>query len=103
MTAGAAALVGCAPDLDGYDGSWMPPAGETAPRPAGEGPCDAALAQGLIGQQISESLGAEAMRLSGARELRWIAPNSAVTMDFRPTRLNIEYDEDRAVAAIRCG
>jgi hypothetical protein len=43
------------------------------------------------------------MRLSGGRELRWIAPNSSVTMDFRPTRLNIEYDETRNVTALRCG
>ncbi len=43
------------------------------------------------------------MELSGAREFRWIPPNSAVTMDYRSTRLNVEYDENTVVTAIRCG
>jgi hypothetical protein len=107
ITAAGALVAGCAPDLDGYDSSWMPASADgstAAPIPvAGDGPCDAALAQRLVGQPISETLGAEAMRLSGGRELRWIAPNSSVTMDFRPTRLNIEYDETRNVTALRCG
>ena len=70
---------------------------------AGAGECDAEATQTLRGQQATQALGAEAMRLSGARSLRWIPPNSAVTMDFRPDRLNIEYDEAMGVTAIRCG
>ncbi|MBC2777880.1 I78 family peptidase inhibitor [Parasphingopyxis marina] len=107
IAATAVLAAGCAPGLDGHDDSWMPPAadGSTgAPIPvAGEGPCDAEAAQGYVGQPISEALGVEAMRYTGARELRWIAPDSSVTMDYRPTRLNIEYDEARNVTAIRCG
>lgn len=76
---------------------------EDAPPMAGDGPCDANRAQGLVGQSASQSLASEAMRLSGAREFRWIPPNSAVTMDYRPTRLNVEYDEASRVTAIRCG
>lgn len=76
---------------------------DAAPPMAGGGPCDADAAQSLVGQPASRELAATAMRLSGARELRWIPPNSAVTMDYRPTRLNIEYDESSVVAAIRCG
>lgn len=77
--------------------------GEEPPPVAGAGPCDAEAAQGLVGQQASQALGAEAMRLSGAGQLRWIPPRTAVTMDYRPNRLNVEYDDDNIVTRIRCG
>ncbi|MBC7987463.1 MAG: peptidase inhibitor I78, partial [Sphingomonadaceae bacterium] len=67
------------------------------------GPCGAGPAQGLIGRAVDSAVGAEAMRLSGAQTLRWIGPGQAVTMDYRPDRLNVEYDEGRRVTAIRCG
>ncbi len=73
------------------------------PPVAGGGPCDAVPAQALVGQPATQTLGAEAVRLSGATEFRWIPPDSAVTMDYRPTRLNVEYDQSNMVTAIRCG
>jgi hypothetical protein len=76
----------------------MPPAPPPVP-----GACDAARAQGLIGRASSAQLGTEALRLTGARSLRWIAPNSAVTMDYREDRLNIETDVQSRVRSIRCG
>ena len=76
---------------------------ESPPPAAGEGPCNAGAAQALVGASASQQLGADAMQRSGAREFRWIPPNSAVTMDYRPTRLNVEYDEAGTVTAIRCG
>jgi Peptidase inhibitor I78 family len=65
--------------------------------------CDASKAQGLVGQQASQSLGAEAVRLTGARALRWIAPGAVVTMDYREDRLNIHLDPDNKVVKISCG
>lgn len=65
--------------------------------------CDAAAAQALVGREATGELGAEALRLSGAGPLRWIPPNSAVTMDYRPDRLNIELDAANMVMRIRCG
>lgn len=64
--------------------------------------CDAEAAQHLIGEQASEELGDEALHWTGARDLRWIAPDSAVTLDYRPDRLNIEYDRDGWVLDIKC-
>jgi hypothetical protein len=69
----------------------------------GPGRCDAAGAKSLIGRAASAGLGAEALRLTGATALRWIAPGSAVTMDYREDRLNIELDGSNRVTAIRCG
>ena len=75
---GAAALLaaGCA--------TATPPA-----EPAAAGKCDASKAQALIGRSRSAETGAEALRLSGAKALRWIAPGTMVTMDYREDRLNI--------------
>ena len=67
------------------------------------GTCDEAAVQSLVGQQASSELGQRAMQRSGARSLRWIPEGSAVTMDYRPDRLNIEYDRSNMVTAIRCG
>ena len=70
---------------------------------AGSGQCNAAAAQYLIGETATQDLASTAMQVTGARELRWIPENSAVTMDYRPTRLNIELDGHSNVTAIRCG
>lgn len=67
------------------------------------GTCEAAAAQRLIGQTANAALGSDALRLTGASSLRWIPPGTAVTMDFRPDRLNIELDAQNRVTAIRCG
>ena len=69
----------------------------------GEGSCDAAKARGLIGRAKSKALGAEALRLTGARALRWIPKVGVVTMDYREDRLNIQLDGRNRVATISCG
>jgi hypothetical protein len=80
----------------------MAPPPPPGPPPAG-GTCNAARAQGLIGRAATAQLGTEALRLTGARDLRWIGPDMAVTMDYREDRLNIETDAQNRVRTIRCG
>ncbi len=65
--------------------------------------CEADAATELVGQAPSQELGTRALALTGARSLRWIAPNSAITQDFRGDRLNIYYDADYKVERITCG
>lgn len=67
------------------------------------GRCDAAKAAKLVGRMQSEKTGAEALRLSGARTLRWIAPDTAVTMDYRIDRLNLRTDEAGKILTVDCG
>ena len=78
------------------DGPLPPPMG-------GESGCDAAAANGLVGQAATAELGAEALRLTGARAIRWIQPGQAVTMDYRADRLNIKLDAQNRVEGITCG
>jgi hypothetical protein len=65
--------------------------------------CDASRAQALVGRQATSELGAEALRLTGARAIRWIPPGAIVTMDYREDRLNIELDGRNRVTQLRCG
>lgn len=57
----------------------------------------------LVGSQANREVGAHALNKSGAKRLRWIAPNTAVTMDFRQDRLNISYDYEMVITRINCG
>ncbi|MCM8731392.1 I78 family peptidase inhibitor [Hephaestia sp. GCM10023244] len=65
--------------------------------------CKADALTDLVGQPASAALGATAMERAGARTVRWIQPNSAVTMDFRFDRLNIMLDDKNAVTSFTCG
>jgi hypothetical protein len=65
--------------------------------------CDASKAQRLVGKTRSKKLGTDALRLSGARTLRWIKPGTMVTMDFREDRLNLHLDARGRVTKVICG
>ena len=60
--------------------------------------CGASGFQGLVGQS-----GEIARMLELDQPVRVIPPNSAVTMDYRPDRINFELDEDDRIAVVRCG
>ncbi len=64
--------------------------------------CDAKAAQGRIGATATAQLGAELLRLTGARTLRWVPPETAVTMDYRPDRLTVSYDRGMKITSISC-
>lgn len=78
------------------------PADDVGPGPARER-CDASGLQSLVGRTATVELGAEAMRRSGARSLRWIQPGDAVTMDYRFDRLNVHLDDRNRVERFTCG
>ena len=68
-----------------------------------EGSCNADAVQSHVGHKASAASGAELLRLSGARTLRWVPPRSAVTMDYRADRLTVAYDDDYTIVRISCG
>lgn len=65
--------------------------------------CDASGAQDLIGQGATAQLGAQLLYMTGATQLRWVPPRTAVTMDYRADRLTVSYDDDMMIERISCG
>jgi hypothetical protein len=59
--------------------------------------CGADALQGLVGQPASVL---QTMRFG--QETRIIRPGMAVTMDYRPDRLNIEIDASERIARVHC-
>lgn len=83
---------------------------ETAPdqaaaMPAEPGPmlCNPAPAQYHIGHNATQAMGTAILKDSRARTLRWGAPNSAWTMDYRDDRVNVRYDGAMKILEITCG
>jgi hypothetical protein len=80
----------------------VPP--EEVPEAAGSGhTCNAEGLADLVGREATGAVGTEAVRRSGSRTLRWIRPGDAVTMDYRPDRLNVHLDARNRVERFACG
>lgn len=68
-----------------------------------EGQCDASGVQDHVGHRATAEAGRILLELTGARTLRWVPPRTAVTMDYRPDRLTVSYDDDMIIERITCG
>lgn len=77
--------------------------GPNTPSSGTGGKCSNAGLESYVGQKVTAELGAELLKKSGARTLRWGPPNSAMTMDFREDRLTVSYDENMVITRLSCG
>jgi hypothetical protein len=85
ISAGAAALSGCATTHS-------------------ETPfCNAEPGQLFVGQKADAASGLAIRQATGADELRWVPPRTAVTMDFREGRVTVSYDDAMTITAVTCG
>lgn len=96
FVAPAMALVACAPVAP----VEAPPA-ET--HPVGDGTCNNAPLAQFAGRARSEALGAEILRVSGARSIQWIGHGQMVTMEYRADRVRVQLTKAGTVEAARCG
>lgn len=74
-----------------------------AQTPPAATPCGAEKVGSLIGKQRSPELAVEAGRLSRATRIRFIAPDTIVTMDYSETRLNLHTDKQGKILSAKCG
>lgn len=81
------------------------PAGEPQPRPdPGANACRADKVQPWIGRKATPAARAAIARATGAGTIRWIYPDSAVTMDYRPERLNVQLTRrTELIRGAKCG
>ena len=83
----------------------LPPTATQTPDQAGVGDaCGASKVARWIGEESTVPVRTAVVRAAGATSDRWIYPDSVVTDDFRPDRLNVvmERGTDRIVSA-NCG
>lgn len=77
---------------------------ESTPPPAdGLKQCKIDAVQSYVGQAATSELGARILKEAEGRTLRWGPPRSAMTMDYRPDRVNILYDDAYKITQINCG
>ena len=86
IAAGAVALAGCA-----------------TPDTARSNFCNAEPAQLFVGQKADAAAGLAIRQATGADELRWGPPRSALTMDFREGRVTVSYDDAMTITRVACG
>jgi hypothetical protein len=87
---GALALSACA---------TVPAEGED--RPAGD-TCRKEPGQSFIGQRASPESGAAIMRATHSTRLRWVPPNTAVTMEYAFGRVTVSYDDSYRITTVSC-
>jgi hypothetical protein len=71
--------------------------------PAAGGVCHGDNLGQFAGRPATEALGAEVLRVSGARELRRVAHGMAVTMEYSEQRVTIWLTADNRVDRVTCG
>lgn len=67
-----------------------------------QGPCKAEPGQAFVGQKATGEVGTKLLKATKARTIRWVPPRTAVTMDFRPDRLTVSYDDDMVIERVSC-
>ena len=65
--------------------------------------CGADKVKAYIGKEAIDTVRAEVAAKSGAKSLRWITPDTMVTMDLRHDRLNAHLGTDNKIGSLRCG
>ncbi|MET0582973.1 MAG: I78 family peptidase inhibitor [Pseudoxanthomonas sp.] len=89
-------LAACAPAAS------LQPA-DAGPTIKGDGRCDAAAVAWAVGQKGDETVMNKVWKESGAGLLRPIAPDRAVTKDFREDRINVYLDANNTILRLSCG
>ena len=84
------------------------PVADSAPEPTVDAAdaqhlCNADPVQGLIGQEATEDVIAQATADSGSASVRVLKPGQPATMDYRQDRLNIMTDDAGVIEQLNCG
>ena len=65
--------------------------------------CNAQPGQLFVGQKADGAAGLAIRQATGADEVRWAPPRSAMTMDFKEGRVTVAYDDAMTITAVTCG
>jgi len=65
--------------------------------------CGADKAVKFVGKVATPEVRAQAIEAVGHNRIRWIGPDTVVTMDFSESRLNMQLDASNRVTGAKCG
>jgi outer membrane PBP1 activator LpoA protein len=75
----------------------------TPPATADASGCNADAASGFVGRKADAALAEQARRAAGTGQVRVLAPDAMVTMEYLEGRLNLTVDAAGVVQGLRCG
>ena len=81
------------------------PAANVPPTPGNQGGsvCRNEGLSAFAGRPVTSEVGAEVLRASGARVIRWVQPGMMVTMDFQEDRVTIWLAAGNRIERVNCG
>ena len=65
--------------------------------------CNAEPGQLFVGQKADAASGLAIRQATGADEVRWAPPRTAMTMEFKEGRVTVAYDDAMNITAVTCG
>ena len=65
--------------------------------------CNAEPGQLFVGQKADGASGLAIRQATGADEVRWAPPRTAMTMEFKEGRVTVAYDDAMSITAVTCG
>ena len=65
--------------------------------------CNAEPGQLFVGQIADGASGLAIRQATGADEVRWAPPRTAMTMEFKEGRVTVAYDDAMTITAVTCG
>lgn len=91
------------PPMTEPDATIAPASGVTpAPEAPAEDECGSSEVEGFVGQEATPAVRTGIQEKVGHDRIRWVGPDTAVTMDFRPDRLNVMLDEANVITGGKC-
>jgi hypothetical protein len=75
----------------------------TSPDSGSQSVCDADRVQGAVGQNADDRLAERSRSQAGAKIVRVLKPDSVMTTEYNPERLNLLLDEQGVVSRVNCG
>ena len=64
--------------------------------------CGASKVAAFVSQNATSEVRARVAAEVGHDRIRWVGPDTVVTMDFRPDRLNVMLDENGVITGAKC-
>lgn len=104
LLATLAACTTTEPAASGDAGTPAPTASApAAPATPAQPGCNADAARSVVGQVATGEVVEQARSAAGAETARTLKPGQMVTMEFNPSRLNIDVDAGNTITNVRCG